>query len=209
VISMAVGEPDFPAPKLVQSAAVEKIRSGDVRYTPAAGTPSLRKAVAEHLSATRGTPYASEEITICHSAKHALSGAISALVDEGDEVLVPLPAWASYFDLVRMCGGTPVLVPPERRDGVRPDLSALSRALSPRTKALMINSPNNPSGYVFTREDLEAWRGSRSRRTCGSSATRSTARWCTRAATRSRPPRSRKTSRRAQRSSTAPRRPSP
>lgn len=155
VISMAVGEPDFPAPALVQAAAIQKIQSGDVRYTPAAGTPALRKAVAEHLTITRGTPYAADEVTICHSAKHALSGAISALVDEGDEVLVPLPAWASYFDLVRMCGGTPVLVPPDRRDGVRPDLSALARAVTPRTKALMINSPNNPSGYVFSREDLE------------------------------------------------------
>jgi aspartate aminotransferase len=155
VISMAVGEPDFPAPELVQAAAVEKVRSGDVRYTPAAGTPSLRKAVAEHLSATRGTPYTADEVTICHSAKHALSGAILALVEDGDEVLIPLPAWASYFDLVRVAGGKPVLVDPDRRDGVRPDLAALARAVTPRTRALMINSPNNPSGYVYTPEEIE------------------------------------------------------
>jgi aspartate aminotransferase len=156
VISMAVGEPDFPAPALIQDAAVEKVRSGDVRYTPAAGTPSLRKAVAEHLSATRCTPYAAEEVTICHSAKHALSGAIFAVVEDGDDVLVPLPAWASYFDLVRCAGGNPILVPPDRRDGVRPDLAALARAVTPRTVAVMINSPNNPSGHVFTRAELEA-----------------------------------------------------
>src|SRR6185503_3439045 len=156
VISMAVGEPDFPAPALVQAAAIEKVQSGDVRYTPAAGTPSLRKAVAEHLTSTRGTAYTSEEVTICHSAKHALSGAIFALVEEGDEVLVPLPAWASYFDLVRVAGATPVLVPPDQRDGVRPDLAALARAVTPRTRAVMINSPNNPSGYVFSREEIEA-----------------------------------------------------
>ncbi len=155
VISMAVGEPDFPAPALVQAAAIEKVASGDVRYTPAAGTPSLRKAVAEHLTRTRGGAWTAEEITICHSAKHALSGAIFALIEEGDEVLVPLPAWASYFDLVRCAGGTPVLVPPDRRDGVRPDLAALARAVTPRTRALMINSPNNPSGYVFTPEEIE------------------------------------------------------
>jgi len=155
VISMAVGEPDFPAPALVQAAAIEKVRSGDVRYTPAAGTPSLRKAVAEHVSSTRGTAYTSDEITICHSAKHALSGAIFALVEDDDEVLVPLPAWASYFELVRVAGGQPVLVPPDRRDGVRPDLAALARAVTPRTRAVMINSPNNPSGYVFTREEIE------------------------------------------------------
>jgi len=155
VISMAVGEPDFPAPELVQKAAVAKVLSGDVRYTPAAGTPSLRKAVAEHLGRTRGGAWAPEEITICHSAKHALSGAILALVDDGDEVLVPLPGWASYFDLVRCAGAKPVLVPPDRRDGVRPDLEALARAVTPRTRAVMINSPNNPSGYVYSREDIE------------------------------------------------------
>jgi len=155
VISMAVGEPDFPAPALVQAAAVEKVKSGDVRYTPAAGTPSLRKAVAEHVSSTRGTPYTSDEITICHSAKHALSGAIFALIQEDDEVLVPLPAWASYFDLVRVAGGKPVLVPPDRRDGVRPDLAGLAHAVTPKTRAVMINSPNNPSGYVFSREEIE------------------------------------------------------
>ncbi len=153
VISMAVGEPDFPAPELVQRAAVEKVKSGDVRYTPAAGTPALRRAVAEHLGATRGTPYAPEEVCICHSGKHALSGAIFALIEEGDEVLIPLPAWGSYFDIVRVAGGEPVLVPPA--DGVRPDLAALSRAVTPRTRALMINSPNNPSGHVFTRAEIE------------------------------------------------------
>lgn len=156
VISMAVGEPDFPAPPLVQDAAVAKIRSGDVRYTPAAGTPSLRQAVAAHLGATRGGSWAPEEVTVCHSAKHALSGAIFAVVDHGDEVLIPLPAWASYFDLVRCAGATPVLVPPDRSDGVRPDLAALARAVTPRTTAVMINSPSNPSGHVYSRAELEA-----------------------------------------------------
>lgn len=156
IISMAVGEPDFPAPSVVRKAAVAKVESGDVKYTPAAGTPSLRKAVAEHLGATRGTPYVPEEVTICHSAKHALSGAIFAVVDEGDEVLIPLPAWASYFDLVRCAGGKPVLVPPQRGEGVRPDLAGLAQAVTPKTRAVMINSPNNPSGYVYTRAELAA-----------------------------------------------------
>jgi aspartate aminotransferase len=156
VISMAVGEPDFPAPLRCRRAAVEKVESGDVRYTPAAGTPTLRKAVAEHLARTRGVAYAPEEVTICHSAKHALSGAILALIEDGDEVLIPLPSWASYFDLVRVAGGTPVLVPPVPAEGVRPDLAGLARAVTPRTRAVMINSPNNPSGYVYTRSEIEA-----------------------------------------------------
>lgn len=154
VISMAVGEPDFAAPASVQAAAVEKVRSGDVRYTPAAGTPSLRKAVAEHVGATRGTSYAPEQVTICHSAKHALSGTILALIQSGDEVVIPLPAWASYFDLVRVAGGEPVLVPPPP-GGFGPDLAALEAAVTPRTRAVMINSPNNPSGHVFSREEVE------------------------------------------------------
>jgi aspartate aminotransferase len=156
VISMAVGEPDFPAPPVVQRAAIAKVQSGDVRYTPAAGTPTLRKAVAEHLGATRRTSFAPDEVTICHSAKHALSGAIFAVVEEGDEVLVPLPAWASYFDLVRCAGGTPVLLAPRTEDGVRPDLAAVARAVTARTRAILINSPNNPSGYVYTRAEIEA-----------------------------------------------------
>jgi aspartate aminotransferase len=155
VISMAVGEPDFPAPELVQAAAIAKVRSGDVRYTPAAGTPALRKAVAEHLTKAHGTSFTPDEVTVCHSAKHALSGAIFALIEDGDEVLVPLPAWASYFDLVRCAGGKPVLIDPARGEGVRPDLAALARAVTPRTRALMINSPNNPSGHVLSREELE------------------------------------------------------
>jgi len=155
VISMAVGEPDFAAPEIVQAAAIAKVQSGDVRYTPAAGTPALRAAVAEHLSATRGVPFTPAEITICHSAKHALSGAIFALIEEGDEVLIPLPSWASYFDLVRVAGGTAVLVPPASGGDVRPDLAALARAVTPRTRAVMINSPNNPSGYVYTRAEIE------------------------------------------------------
>ena len=155
IISMAVGEPDFPAPELVRSAAIEKVRSGDVRYTPAAGTPGLRRAVADHVGTTRNVRYDASEVCICHSAKHALSGAVFALVEDGDEVLVPLPAWGSYFEIVRVAGGVPVLVP-SAKDGVRPDIGALRRAVTKKTRAVMINSPNNPSGYVFTREETEA-----------------------------------------------------
>ncbi len=155
IVSMAVGEPDFSAPEVVRAAAIEKVQSGDVRYTPAAGTPALRRAIADHLSATRGVRFDASEVCVCHSAKHALSGAVFALIEPGDEVLVPLPAWGSYFEIVRVAGGVPVLVP-AAADGVRPDVDALRRAVTKRTRAVMINSPNNPSGYVFTREETEA-----------------------------------------------------
>jgi aspartate aminotransferase len=100
VINMSVGEPDFPAPAIVQEAACARVRSGDVRYTPAAGMPALRKAIAAHLSATRGGTFAAEQVTVCHSTKHALSGAVLATVQAGDEALLILPAWVSYVEIV-------------------------------------------------------------------------------------------------------------
>jgi aspartate aminotransferase len=155
VINMAVGEPDFPAPECVRAAAQARIASGDVKYTPAAGAPWARSAVADHVTATRGVRYAPEEVVVCHSAKHALSGVLAALAGPGDEVIVPLPAWVSYVDLIRIAGATPVCVPPAD-GGVRPDLAALGRAVTPRTRAILFNSPCNPSGYVWTRAETEA-----------------------------------------------------
>lgn len=157
IVSMAVGEPDFPAPAIVRETAAERARSGDVRYTPAAGLPSLRAALAAYLERTRGGAWQAESVTVCHSAKHALAASILSIVEDGDEVLIPLPAWASYFDLVRLAGAEPVLVPsPCDAAGFHPDLDALSAACTPRTRAILINSPNNPSGTVWSRGEIEA-----------------------------------------------------
>ena len=155
VVNMAVGEPDFPAPRIVREAAAAKASGGDVRYTPAAGTPGLRRAIAESMRETRGGEWAIEQITVCHSAKHALSGTLMTLVQEGDEVLIPVPAWASYFDQVRLTGAEPILVPSfADADGFHPDFDALRAAITRRTRALMINSPNNPSGTVWSPEEI-------------------------------------------------------
>ena len=150
---MAVGVPDFPAPSAVREAARARIATGDVKYTPAAGAPETRRAIAGHIAATRGVVYAPEEVVVCHSAKHALSGALFALVERGDEVLIPLPAWVSYVDLVKIAGAAPVPIAP--LDGGRPDLDALAAAVTPRTRAVLFNSPCNPSGYVWTRAEVE------------------------------------------------------
>jgi aspartate aminotransferase len=152
VINMSVGEPDFPAPAAVQDAACAKIRSGDVKYTPAAGTRALRTAVADHVSRVRGVEYTPDEICVCHSTKHALSGAVLALVDSGDEVLLLLPAWVSYVEIVRIAGGVPVDVP--SREDCGPDFDALERAITPRTKCVLLNSPSNPTGYVWTPDEV-------------------------------------------------------
>src|SRR5262245_6609969 len=142
IVNMSVGEPDFAAPQAAREAAVKRVQSGDVKYTPAAGTLQLREALARHLGATRGVAYRPDQVTVCHSAKHALSGALMALVEEQDEVLVPLPAWVSYTEIVRIAGARPVTVPP--RAGCRPDLDGLTRAVTRRTRAILINSPCNP-----------------------------------------------------------------
>ncbi len=154
VVNMSVGEPDYPAPMGAQDAAVAMVRGGKVRYTPASGTNSLRKTIAEHLTATRGVPFTAAEITVCHSAKHALSGAILSLVEPGDEVLCLLPAWVSYVEILRIAGAVPVEVP-SRKD-LSPDLAAIARAIGPKTRGILINSPNNPSGYVMSEAEVRA-----------------------------------------------------
>jgi aspartate aminotransferase len=153
VVNMSVGEPDFDTPRVAQDAGVAMIRSGAVHYTPAAGTSALRAAIAAYVEATRGGRWTSEEIAVCHSTKHALSGAVQALVDPGDEVLLLLPAWVSYVEIVKLAGGVPVEVPARRDCG--PDFAAIQAAITARTKAVLLNSPSNPTGYVWSKAEIE------------------------------------------------------
>lgn len=152
IINMTAGEPDFDSPAVVREAAKATIDGGRVRYTPAPGRVQLREAIAEFLTKTRGVPFKSDEITVCHSGKHALSGVLLTLVSPGDEVLLLLPAWVSYVEQVRFAEGTPVGTAP--RPDMGPDFEAMEKAITPRTRGLMLNSPNNPSGYVYTDEEL-------------------------------------------------------
>ncbi len=154
IINMSVGEPDFNAPEVVQTAAASAVRGGNVRYTPAEGTLSLRKVVAAHVSKTRSVEFTPAEITICHSGKHALSGAALALIEPGDEVLLLLPAWVSYSEIVRYAGGVPVEV--TSRADCGPDLDAIARAITKKTRGILINSPCNPSGYVMTEGEVRS-----------------------------------------------------
>jgi len=152
IVSMAVGEPDFDAPPLVREAAHAAIESGEVRYTPAAGLPALRTALAEMLTTKRGVPMTSEGVVVTHSGKHALSHALLALIDPGDEVVLLLPAWSSYDELVRFAGGVVCAVRP--RGDAGPDFEQLTGALTPRTRGIVLNTPNNPSGYVWSEAEL-------------------------------------------------------
>ncbi len=152
IVNMTAGQPDFDSPEVVREAAKGTIDGARVRYTPAAGRLELRQTIAEHLTRTRGVPFTAKQVTVCHSGKHALAGTLMALVHEGDEVLLLLPAWVSYFEQVRYVGGEPIPVKP--RDDMGPDFAALEAAITSKTKGLMLNSPNNPSGYVYTPAEI-------------------------------------------------------
>lgn len=155
VVNMAVGEPDFDAPRAAREAAVADVEGGAVRYTPSAGTASLRRTIAEWLGRERGvTAYGPDSVVVCHSAKHALSHALLSLVGEGDEVLLLPPVWASYDAQVEIAGARPVHVPPLPGGACRPDLDAIRAAVGPKTRGIMLNTPSNPSGYVWTEDEV-------------------------------------------------------
>lgn len=155
VVSFAAGEPDFDTPVPVQEAAIEAIRTGHHRYTEVAGTPALREAIARTLERDAGVVYTAKQIVVGNGAKHAIWNALFTVLEPGDEVLCPVPYWVSFPEMVRLAGGVPVAVPPAPG---RYKVSAedVERAVTPRTRLLILNSPNNPSGMVYTREEVAA-----------------------------------------------------
>jgi aspartate aminotransferase len=152
VISMAVGEPDFDAPASVRAAAAAAVHGGNVRYTPVAGTLALRTAIVRHVRDTRGVEYDMGSVAVCHSCKHALSNVLLTLVEPDDEVLLFAPVWNSYDEEVRFAGGTVRHVAP--RADLGPDFAALAASVGSRTRGVMLNSPSNPSGYVWTADEV-------------------------------------------------------
>jgi aspartate aminotransferase len=157
VVSLGAGEPDFPTPPVAIAAAREFIEKGRVTYTPAPGLPELREAAAAELSRVTGVTYAAAQTCITCGAKEGLTLALMALVqDPADEVVVPVPSWASYESMVAIAGGRQVAVPTREADGFKLSPEALLRALTPRTRVLLLNSPNNPTGAVYSRAELTA-----------------------------------------------------
>ncbi|HEU4765293.1 MAG TPA: pyridoxal phosphate-dependent aminotransferase [Candidatus Eisenbacteria bacterium] len=155
VVSFAAGEPDFDTPVHIQDAAVEAIRAGHHRYTDVGGVPALRSAIAEKLRKDNGVAYGPREVVVSNGAKHSIWNALFSLLEPGDEVLIPVPYWVSFPEMVRLCGGEPVFVAPAR-GGLKVSAEDLERAATPRSRALILNSPNNPSGAVYAREEIEA-----------------------------------------------------
>ena len=155
VLSFTAGEPDFDTPERVKDAAIRALREGKTKYTDAGGIPELKSAICAKLKRDNGLAYESAEVIASVGAKHTLYNICAVLVDPGDEVLVPSPYWVSYTEQVRLCDGVPVVVPTDEARGFQLDLAALRGAVTPRTKLLILNSPNNPTGAVYPRADLE------------------------------------------------------
>lgn len=155
IISMNAGEPDFGTPENICRAAVEAISLQRTKYTSVSGIPELRDAICEKLEQDDHVSYTPEEISVGTGAKQPLCNAVLALCGEGDEVLLPTPCWVSYVEMVKLAGATPVLVPNREEDGFALNVDAIAAAITPRTKAILINTPNNPTGAVYTRRALE------------------------------------------------------
>ncbi|HUU27854.1 MAG TPA: pyridoxal phosphate-dependent aminotransferase [archaeon] len=154
VIGMSAGEPDFDTPENIKQAAIKAIKDGVTKYTPTAGTPELRKAVAEKFKKDNGLDYRPEEIIVGCGAKHSVFVAIMALVDEGDEVIIPTPYWVSYPEMVKVAGGTPVILETTSENELKVTAQELKKAITPKTKIFILNSPSNPSGMVYTKKEL-------------------------------------------------------
>lgn len=156
VYSFGAGEPDFDTPEHIKKAAIDALNSGFTKYTPSSGTPELRAAISEKFKRDNGLDYKPSEIIVSNGAKQSCFNAIMAVCGEGDEVIIPAPYWLSYPDMVRLAGAEPVIVQTTQENDWKMTPEQFEEAMSPRTKMLIINSPGNPTGSVYTKDELRA-----------------------------------------------------
>ena len=156
VFDFSLGEPDFITPAHIRAAAVAAMNAGQTHYTPTNGTAEVRAAVARFYQKTHGIAYSPEQILISNGAKHSIHNVLTSTVGPGDEVIIPAPYWVSYSDLVTMTGASYTLVPTRLEDGFKMTPAQLRAAITPQSRLLMLNSPSNPTGAVYTRAELEA-----------------------------------------------------
>src|SRR2546428_7419463 len=155
VCGFGAGEPDFDTPEHIKTAAIAALQAGFTKYTPSSGIPELRQAIADKLAADNQLTYRATQVIVSNGAKHACYNAILATCQPGDEVIIPSPYWVSYPDMVRLAGAEAVIIPTSERNGWKIRAEDFENAMTPRTKMLILNSPGNPSGSVYTREELE------------------------------------------------------
>ena len=156
VIGFGAGEPDFDTPDEIKAAGIQAIEQNVTRYTPAAGTVELRQAVCDRMKANYGLDYKPGQVVVSSGAKHLVYLALRAMVNPGDEVILPAPYWVSYIELIKMVGGVPVVLTATEAEHFKLTPDKLEAAITPKTKAIMLNNPSNPTGMVYSREELEA-----------------------------------------------------
>ena len=156
VIGFGAGEPDFNTPEHIKQAGIRAIEENFTKYTPAAGVMDLREAVCQRLEEDFGVSYRPTQVVIASGAKHVVYAALQALVDPGDEVILPAPFWVSYLEQIRMVGGTPVVVTATEAEDFKLTAEKLEAAITPKTKAVILNNPSNPTGMVYEKAELEA-----------------------------------------------------
>ncbi len=155
VINLSVGEPDFNTPEHIKEAAKTAVDQNFSRYSPVPGYPDLRKAVADKLKRENGLDYAPSEIVVSNGAKQGVCNSVLALVDEGEEVIIPAPYWVSYPQMVLLAGGKPVIIPAGFEQNFKITPEQLEQAITPRTRMLILCSPSNPTGSVYSKEELQ------------------------------------------------------
>lgn len=157
IIGFGSGEPDFDTPKHIREAAIRAIESGKTRYTPSGGIPELKDAVINKFMRDNNLQYKRSEIIINCGGKHSFYNLAQVIIDEGDEVIIPAPYWVSYPDMVKLAGGTPVIINTEADSGFKMTPAELESRITPRTRAVVINSPSNPTGAAYTADELKAF----------------------------------------------------
>ncbi len=156
ILSFSAGEPDFNTPEVIKQAAIQAIIDGHTKYTAVEGIPETKKAIIEKLKRDHGIEYNMDNIIISNGAKHSLFNLFQVLIEEGDEVIIPAPYWVTYPEQVKFSGGTPVVIETDDTSNFKITAEQLKNAITPNTKILLLNSPSNPTGAVYSREELEA-----------------------------------------------------
>ena len=156
VVGFGAGEPDFNTPENICNAAIDAIKSGFTKYTPASGTNELKEAISKKFKSFNNLDYAPDQIVISNGGKHSLTNIFTALINPGDEVIIPAPFWLSYPEIVKLAGGVPVIVKTTKEQNYKLTVDDLKAAITDKTKALVLNTPNNPTGMLYTEEELRA-----------------------------------------------------
>lgn len=156
VVGFGAGEPDFNTPDNINESAIAAIREGFTKYTPASGIAELKKAVSDKFKTFNHLDYGTDQIVISNGGKHSLTNIFTAILNDGDEVIIPAPFWLSYPEIVKLAGGVPVIVNTDAQEDYKISPGELAAACTEKTKAFILNTPNNPTGMVYTREELEA-----------------------------------------------------